>query len=71
MTKNIRELGRVILMQVQSSGLIIESATGYILKSALQFLNNGRRSFLLVLSEGHEAAAIEPGDRIFRVYENA
>jgi hypothetical protein len=71
MTKNIWELGRVKLMHVQSSGLIIESATGYILKSALQFLNNGQRGILLVLSEGHEAAAIEPGDRVFRVYENA
>jgi hypothetical protein len=71
MTKNIWELGAVKLRQVQSSGLIIESAKGYILKSALQFLNNRRRGFLLVLSEGHEAAAIEPGYRVFRVYENA
>jgi hypothetical protein len=40
------------------------------LKTTLQFLNNGRRGFLLVLSEGQEAATVEPGDRIFGVYEN-
>ena len=37
------------------------------LKSTLQFLNNGRRGFLLVLSDGQEAATIQPGDRVFRV----
>jgi len=38
------------------------------LKATLQFLNNGRRGFLLVLSEGQEAATVEPGDRVFGVY---
>jgi len=37
------------------------------LKSTLQFLNNGRRGFLLVLSEGQEAVTVEPGDRVFGV----
>jgi hypothetical protein len=37
------------------------------LKSALKFLNNGRRGFLLVLSDGQETATIQPGDRVFRV----
>ena len=40
------------------------------LKSTLQFLNNGRRGFLLVLSEGQEKATVEPGDRVFGAYEN-
>ncbi len=35
------------------------------LKSILQFLNNGRRGFLLVLSEGQEEATVQPGDRVF------
>jgi MOSC domain-containing protein YiiM len=39
------------------------------LKSTLQFLNNGRRGFLLVLSEGQEAVTVESGDRVFGVYE--
>ena len=37
------------------------------LKSTLQFLNNGRRGFLLVLSDGQEAVTVQPGDRVFRV----
>jgi len=37
------------------------------LKSTLQFLNNGRRGFLLVLSDSQEAATVQPGDRVFRV----
>ncbi len=40
------------------------------LKSTLQFLNNGRRGFLLVLSEGQESATVEPGDRVWGVYED-
>jgi hypothetical protein len=70
MTKNIQDLCKVNLVQVQPSGLIIASTAGCILKSALQFLNNGWRGFLLVLSEGHEVATIEPVDRVFRDYEN-
>jgi len=35
------------------------------LKSTLQFLNNGRRGFLLLLNEGQEAATVERGDRVF------
>lgn len=37
------------------------------LKSTLQFLNNGRRGFLFLLSEGQESALIQPGDRVFVV----
>lgn len=35
------------------------------LKSTLQFLGNGRRGYLLVLSEGQEAVNVRPGDRVF------
>ena len=37
------------------------------LKSTLKFLNNGRRGFLLVMSDGQENAEVQPGDRVFRV----
>jgi len=37
------------------------------LKSTLQFLNNGRRGFLLVLSDGQENATIQSGNRVFVV----
>ena len=37
------------------------------LKATLQFLNDGRRGFLLVLSEGQEAATVQPGDRVIGV----
>lgn len=39
------------------------------LKSTLQFLNNGRRGFLLVLSEGQVEANVQTGDRVFVVSE--
>jgi len=39
------------------------------LKATLQFLNNGRRGFLLVLSEGQETATVQAGDRVFAVHE--
>ena len=35
------------------------------LKAILQFLNNGRRGFLLVLSAGQEAVTIKRGDKVF------
>jgi hypothetical protein len=35
------------------------------LKSTLQFLNNGRRGFLLVLSDGQDSATVESGDKIW------
>jgi hypothetical protein len=35
------------------------------LKSILQFLGNGRRGFLLVLSDGQEGALVKTGDRVF------
>ena len=37
------------------------------LKDVLQFLNNGRRGFLLLLSKGQEDAEIRVGDKVFRV----
>ncbi len=37
------------------------------LKATLRFLNDGRRGFLLVLSEGQEAATVQPGDRVIGV----
>ncbi|HSR21860.1 MAG TPA: hypothetical protein VLL49_13180 [Anaerolineales bacterium] len=39
------------------------------LKSTLQFLDNGRRGFLLVLAAGQQAATVEPGDRVFAVHQ--
>jgi hypothetical protein len=37
------------------------------LKATLQFLGNGRRGFLLVLSEGQESAVVRRGDKVFVV----
>ena len=37
------------------------------LKAALQFMNNGRRGFLLILCEGQGAVTVQPGDRVFGV----
>ncbi len=47
-----------------------ESLPAADLKSTLQFLNNGRRGFLLVLSEGQKIATIQPGDRVFVVLKS-
>jgi len=35
------------------------------LKEALRFLNNGRRGYLLVPSDGQEPAEVRPGDRVY------
>jgi MOSC domain-containing protein YiiM len=37
------------------------------LKATLQFLNNGRRGFLLVLSKGQAEATVQPGDQVYVV----
>lgn len=37
------------------------------LKSILQFLNNGRRGFLLVLRDGQKMTTVQPGDRVYGV----
>jgi len=37
------------------------------LKDALQFLGNGRRGFLLLLSQGQEKAIVQPGDNVYLV----
>ena len=39
------------------------------LKATLQFLHNGRRGFLLVLSNGQETTTVQAGDRVFSVHE--
>jgi MOSC domain-containing protein YiiM len=39
------------------------------LKSTLQFLNNGRRGFLLILSDGEEEGTVRAGDRVFAIYD--
>lgn len=39
------------------------------LKSTLQFLNNGRRGFLLLLNEGQEEVTVQAGDSVFVVRE--
>ena len=38
------------------------------LKDILQFLNNGRRGFLLVLSAGQEVVTVKSGDRVFAIH---
>jgi hypothetical protein len=37
------------------------------LKSILQFLGNGRRGYLLVLSENQEEVTVQPGDKVYVV----
>lgn len=37
------------------------------IKSALQFLGNGRRGYLLVMQDGQEVATVKPGDKVFAV----
>jgi len=39
------------------------------LKATLQFLNKGRRGFLLGLSDGQKTVSIQPGDKVFVVAE--
>jgi len=39
------------------------------LKSVLQFLGNGRRGFLLVLNDVHDAVTVRPGDRVYSISE--
>jgi len=39
------------------------------LKNTLQFLNNGRRGFLLVMKDGQETATVQAGDRVFAIHE--
>jgi hypothetical protein len=38
------------------------------LKRTLQFLNDGRRGFLIVLSQGQQDARVEPGDKVFAIF---
>ena len=37
------------------------------LKETLQFLENGRRGFLLVLADGQKTAVVRPGDKVYAV----
>ena len=39
------------------------------IKESLQFLANGRRGFLLVLSKDHELVTVKPGDNVFLLSE--
>lgn len=39
------------------------------LKETLQFQNNGRRGFLLVLGEGQESGTVQAGDKVFSIHE--
>lgn len=39
------------------------------LKSTLQFLDHGRRGFLLALAEGQSACTVQAGDRVFARFE--
>ena len=39
------------------------------LKSILQFLNYGRRGFLLILSDGQDKATVQAGDRVFSIQD--
>jgi hypothetical protein len=73
------ETGHKILLDVLSFAAPCEEFSHFVaksqheklpaaeLKAALQFLNNGRRGFLLVLSTGQEAATVQGGDRVFVV----
>jgi len=40
------------------------------LKSTLQFLNHGRRGFLLSLADGQETTMVHAGDRVFVIFKN-
>lgn len=46
-----------------------EKLPGEELKDILQFLGNGRRGFLLILSKGQEEAMVQVGDRVFTICE--
>jgi hypothetical protein len=88
----LADLGRQIVFQDQSSGRKVyldvikfaapceefshfaassqhEKLPAEKLKATLQFLGNGRRGFLLALSEGQESAVIKPGDLVFTVVD--
>ena len=39
------------------------------LKSTLQFLNHGRRGFLLALADGQENVTVQAGDRVFAIFK--
>ncbi len=39
------------------------------LKTTLQFLNNGRRGFLLILSDGQDTGTVQAGDKVFAIHE--
>ncbi len=40
-----------------------------VLKDTLQFLNHGRRGFLLLLGENQERAIVQAGDRVYAVHQ--
>jgi hypothetical protein len=73
------ETGRKTLLDVLSIAAPCEEFSHFVaksqherlpadeLKNTLQFLNNGRRGFLLVLSDGQEEATVQAGDRVFAI----
>lgn len=75
------ETGRITLMDVVEFAAPCEEFSHFVaqsqdkrlpaaeLKSILQFLNNGRRGFLLVLTEGQEMATVRSGDQVFALNE--
>ena len=75
------ETGQKILLDVLSFAAPCEEFSHFVansqheklpaaeLKATLQFLNNGRRGFLLVLGAGQEVATVQAGDRVFAVLD--
>ncbi len=75
------ETGQKILLDVLSFAAPCEEFSHFVansqyeklpaaeLKATLQFLNNGRRGFLLVLGAGQEVATVQAGDRVFAVID--
>jgi hypothetical protein len=75
------ETGQKILLDVLSFAAPCEEFSYFVansqyeklpaaeLKATLQFLNNGRRGFLLVLGAGQEVATVQAGDRVFAVLD--
>ena len=73
------DTGRRVLLDVKNIAAPCEEFTHFVarsqqerlpvdqLKATLQFLNNGRRGYYLVLSQGQEDATVQPGDRVYVV----
>ena len=76
------ETGNKILLNVLSFAAPCEEFSHFVansqheklpaakLKATLQFLNDGRRGFLLGLSDGQDSGTVQAGDRVFAIFEN-